>query len=29
MHEPHPNGILKEYQVRLVVEFLVTEKHLT
>jgi hypothetical protein len=29
LHEPHPNGILKEYQVRLVVEFLVTEKHLT
>jgi predicted RNA binding protein YcfA (HicA-like mRNA interferase family) len=29
MHEPHPSGILKEYQVRAIIEFLVTERHLS
>ena len=28
MHEPHPSGILKAYQVRDLVEFLVKEKHI-
>lgn len=28
MHEPHPSGILKEYQVRDLLTFLREEKHL-
>lgn len=28
MHEPHPTGILKAYQVRDILEFLILEKHL-
>jgi hypothetical protein len=28
MHEPHPTGILKAYQVRDLVEFLILENHL-
>jgi predicted RNA binding protein YcfA (HicA-like mRNA interferase family) len=28
MHEPHPSGILKEYQVRDLLNFLREEKHL-
>jgi hypothetical protein len=28
LHEPHPNGVLKEYQVRQVIEFLIEEDYL-
>jgi hypothetical protein len=29
MHEPHPSGVLKQYQVRQLIEFLIEEKYLS
>ncbi|MEO7028430.1 MAG: type II toxin-antitoxin system HicA family toxin [Acidobacteriaceae bacterium] len=28
LHEPHPSGVLKQYQVRQVIEFLIEEEYL-